>query len=492
MSQDALLLAIDQGTTSSRAIIFNAQAERLYVAQKEFTQHYPQPSWVEHDANDIWQDTLEVTRQVVDHAGGAKNITAIGITNQRETTIIWNRDTGKPIYNAIVWQDRRTASLCEELKQQGLESQIADKTGLLIDPYFSCSKIKWILDHVDGARDLAAQGKLAFGTVECFLLWKLTNGKVHASDYTNAARTGLYNIVQHGWDQDLLKLYDIPPSILPEVRDNVSDFGETDPAHFGAPIKIMGMAGDQQASLVGQCCFDTGMIKSTYGTGCFALMNIGDTFRRSQNRLLTTPAYRLNGQTTYAVEGSIFMAGAVVQWLRDALGIIQSASETEGLARSLDDNDGVYLIPAFTGLGAPHWKPEAKAAIFGLTRRSTKAHIARAALEAQAYQTMDLLDAMEKDSGVKPDCLRADGGLIANQFVCQFLADMTRCTIDVPTYTETTALGAAFLAGLGAGVYQSLDDLSQIWRRSQQFRPIQSQPAMEAFYAQWQNYVQKL
>lgn len=486
---EPLLLAIDQGTTSSRAIVFDHTGQMLYVAQKELIQHYPNPSWIEHDATDIWNDTLALCREVIASAGGSEKIAAIGMTNQRETTVVWNRDTGQPIYHAIVWQDRRTSEFCESLKAKGVEDIIRSKTGLLIDPYFSCTKVKWILDSVEGARKLADAGKLAFGTVESFLLWKLTGGKLHASDYTNASRTGLFNIREHCWDDALLEIYDIPRSILPEVKDNVDDFGSTDPDLFGKPIKIGGMAGDQHAALIGQCCFETGMIKSTYGTGCFALMNIGTDFKQSQNRLLTTPAYRLDGQTHYALEGSIFMAGAVVQWIRDALGIIAKASESEALATSVDDNDGVYLIPAFTGLGAPHWKPEAKAAIFGLTRRSNKAHIARAALEAQAYQTMDLMGAMEKDSGIRSDRLRVDGGLVANQFVCQFLADVTRCEIDVPMNTETTALGAAFLAGLSAGVYQGLDDVAKIWRRDKQFKPAMLTDERDALYQRWQHYV---
>lgn len=489
---DSYLLAIDQGTTSSRAIIFNARGESLYQAQKELTQHYPQNGWVEHDANQIWEDTLEVTKEVIKRAGGAKSIAALGITNQRETTIAWNRDTGELIYNAIVWQDRRTAKFCEELRGQGLEGTISEKTGLLLDPYFSASKIKWILDNVEGAQELADTGKLAVGTVECFLLWKLTGGKIHASDYTNAARTGLFNIITHQWDTELLDFYDVPKSILPEVKDNIDDYGYTDPDLFGAPIKIGGMAGDQHAALIGQACFQRGMIKSTYGTGCFALMNIGGAFKQSQNRLLTTPAYRLNGQTTYAIEGSIFMAGAIVQWLRDGLSIIDHASETEALANSLESNEGVYLIPAFTGLGAPHWQPEARAAIFGMTRKTDKAHFARAALEAQAYQTLDLMDAMVKDSGITPESLRVDGGLVANQFVCQFLADITRCIIDVPVNTETTALGAAFLAGLSCGMFESLEHISNVWAQKDQFTPQMPITQRDELYQRWKYYIKKI
>lgn len=487
-----LILAIDQGTTSSRAIIFDAQANMLHIAQKELPQHYPKPGWVEHNANDIWNDTLAAARTVVEKAGGAKKIAAIGITNQRETTILWDRTTGKPIHRAIVWQDRRTAAFCNDLKKThgaALEDKVASKTGLLLDPYFSASKIRWILDTVPDARKLAEAGRLAFGTVESFLVWKLTGGRQHVSDVTNAARTGLYDIVKNGWDDDLIALYDIPRSLLPEVKDSVCEFGVTDPEIFGEPIVIGGIAGDQNAATVGQCCFEKGMIKSTYGTGCFALMNIGTTFKKSENRLLTTPAYRLNGQTHYAIEGSIFMAGAIVQWLRDELHIIKHAAETEDLALSVKDNDGVYLVPAFTGLGAPHWQPDARAAIFGLTRGANGAYLARAALEAQAYQTMDLLGAMESDSGIKSERLRVDGGLVANNFVCQFLADITRMKIEVPVNKETTALGAAFLAGLHAGIYNDLGEVSETWRRSHRFSAKMDTAKADAYYAKWQHYV---
>ena len=485
------LLAIDQGTTSSRAILFDRNANMLHSAQKELPQHYPKPGWVEHDAKDIWQDTLTTAQDVIKKAGGAQNIAAIGITNQRETTILWDRDTGQPIYNAIVWQDRRTADFCQSLKNKdkGLGKMISSKTGLLLDPYFSASKIKWILDHVDGARDKADQGKLAFGTVDSWLLWNLTGGKSHATDTTNAARTNLFNIITNEWDQELLNLYDIPAQIIPEVKDNAADFGVTDTALFGAAIPIGGMAGDQHAALIGQTCFDTGMIKATYGTGCFALMNIGTAFKPSKNRLLTTPAYRLNGQTHYAIEGSIFMAGATIQWLRDGLEMIKHAADSEALATSVKDNDGVYMIPAFTGLGAPHWKAEAKASIMGLTRGSTKAHIARAALEAQAYQSMDLLGAMIDDTGVTPETLRVDGGLTANKFVCQFLADITRISIDVPMNTETTALGAAFLAGLSAGIYQDLDALKQTWQLRQKYTAKMEEQEAHQYYEQWRRYL---
>ncbi|MCB9963683.1 MAG: glycerol kinase GlpK [Rhodospirillales bacterium] len=491
-TDDPLLLAIDQGTTSSRAIAFSKDGLPRHVAQKELTQHYPEAGWVEQDANDIWQDTLSVTRDVIRQAGGAQNIAAIGITNQRETVILWDRRTGDPVCRAIVWQDRRTAKYCQSLKAQGLEDMVSAKTGLLIDPYFSCTKIKWALDNIPNAATCAAQGALAFGTVESYLLWKLTGGAVHATDATNAARTGLFNIVTQSWDDDLLALYGIPKEILPQVMDNAASFGTTHPDLFGTALPVAGMAGDQQAALIGQGCFQRGMMKSTYGTGCFALMNIGPDFVQSRNRLLTTPAYRFGGEVTYAIEGSIFMAGAVLQWLRDELQMIQKASDSEALATSVPDNNGVYLIPAFTGLGAPHWQPEARAAILGLTRGANKAHIARAALEAQAYQTMDLLAAMENDSGIKADRLRVDGGLVANRFVCQFLADILRVQIDLPQVTETTALGAAFLAGLQVGIYDSLEDISRAWRPDRTFAPHMSLEESQTLYEGWQRYLDKV
>lgn len=486
------LLAIDQGTTSSRAIIFDADGREVFSAQREFTQHYPKAGWVEHDANEIWAGVLACVREVLDQIGEAKDIAAIGITNQRETTVLWDRKTGTPIARAIVWQDRRTADFCASLRGAGHESLVQDKTGLLIDPYFSGSKVRWILDHVEGARDKAVEGDLAFGTIDSFLLWKLTGGKVHATDATNAARTGLFNIRTQEWDKELLAIYDVPASLLPEVKDNVAAFGQTAAELFGGTIAIGGMAGDQHAAMIGQCCFQEGMIKSTYGTGCFALMNIGSEFKASRNRLLTTPAYRLGGKTTYAVEGSIFMAGAIVQWLRDSLQMISSAPESEALAISVADNGGVYMIPAFTGLGAPHWKPEARAAIMGLTRGVGKAEIARAALEVQAYQTRDLMGAMEDDSGVKAAALRVDGGLVANRFVCQFLADILQVEIHVPQSLETTALGAAYLAGLSAGFYDGLDDLSLRWQQKHSYKPVMESGEADRLYGEWSAYLDKI
>jgi glycerol kinase len=395
------ILAIDQGTTSSRAIVFSKDGNVLALSQKELTLHYPHKGWVEQNPDDIWRDTVECVRAVLKRAGP---VAAIGITNQRETTILWNRKTGKPVYNAIVWQDRRTADVCASLTSAGHEKTITDKTGLLLDPYFSATKIAWILDNVPGARASAERGDLAFGTVDSFLLWHLTGGKIHATDATNASRTMIFNIRTQTWDDELLKLFNIPASLLPQVKDNVAEFGISAVDVAGAELPILGMAGDQQAALVGQACFEPGMVKSTYGTGCFALMNIGTEFKTSQNRLLTTIGYRLNGETTYAIEGAIFVAGAAVQWLRDNLKIIKTSGESEAMAMSVPDSNGVYFIPAFTGLGAPHWNPNARAAILGLTRESTGAHIVRAALEAQGFQTLDLMDAFVKDTGHDPPC----------------------------------------------------------------------------------------
>lgn len=488
-----LLLAIDQGTTSSRAILFNASGEIISIAQKELKLLTPHKGWVEQDPEDIWNDTLATCREVMAQAekfGG--QIAGIGITNQRETTIVWDRETGKPLYNAIVWQDRRTADLCTNFKAQGHEPSITAKTGLLLDPYFSATKISWILENVPGARDKAEAGKLAFGTIDSFLLWRLTGGKVHATDITNASRTMLYNIRDQKWDDGLLKLFNISVSMMPEVHDNVYAFGQTDPAVFGTSYTIGGMAGDQQAALIGQGCFTEGMVKSTYGTGCFALMNIGQDFKASQNRLLTTVAYRIGGKTTYAIEGSIFMAGAAVQWLRDGLGIIGTSAESEKLATSVPDNNGVYLIPAFTGLGAPYWRPDAKAILTGLSRESTKAHIARAVLEAQAYQTLDLMAAMEADSGYTPALIRADGGLVNNQFVCQFLADMLDKPVEIPKIQEATAWGAACLAGLQAGVFKDFQDIADRWQKDRRYDPAMEAQERAKLYSGWQDSLKLL
>lgn len=493
MTKSPTLLAIDQGTTSSRAILFTADGKIIATRQKELTQHYPHKGWVEQNPKDIWNDTLWACQAVMDDAREeAANIAGIGITNQRETTILWNRATGEPVYNAIVWQDRRTAGLCDKLRDGGHEPMIRERTGLLIDAYFSATKIAWILDHVEGARGAAERGDLAFGTVDSYLLWKLTGGAVHATDATNAARTMLFNIRTQDWDDALLKLLDIPRAILPEVHDNAADFGQTDPAVFGRSLPIGGMAGDQHAAMIGQACFREGMVKSTYGTGCFALMNIGSTFKESQNRLLTTPAYRFDGTVTYAVEGSIFIAGAAVQWLRDGLQIIREAADSEKLATSVPDNGGVYFVPALTGLGAPYWVPDAHGLITGLSRDSGAAHIARAALEAQAYQTLDLMEAMKSDTGHTPDLIRADGGLVSNGFVCQFLADMLDHPVEIPAVQETTALGAACLAGLQAGIYQGLDDIAEAWQSSRQYKPKIQTSDRDDLYRGWKQAIKRV
>ncbi len=487
------ILAIDQGTTSTRAMVFDRDAKIVAVAQTELTLHYPDNGWVEQDAEDIWRDTQQVCREAIDKAGlAAADIAAIGITNQRETTVVWDRDTGEPVCNAIVWQDRRTAKFCEKLKADGHEPVVTAKTGLLLDPYFSGTKVHWILESVDGAKQKARQGKLAFGTIDTFLMWRLTGGEAHVTDATNASRTLLFNIVTQEWDDELLAMLDIPASMLPEVKDNSTEFGTTTEDFIGAPVPVTGIAGDQQAALFGQACFSPGMIKSTYGTGCFALMNIGGDFVESKNRLLTTVAYRLNGKATYAVEGSIFVAGAAVQWLRDGLGIIEHAAETRELAESVDGAGGVYMVPAFTGLGAPYWDPDARAALLGMTRGTTKAHIARAALEAQGYQTQDLMEAMAADSGQTARDIRVDGGMVNNDWVCQFLADITGCPVERPKIVETTVLGAAYLAGLHVGVYPSLDTISDNWRVEKRFEPSMDTDTRQALYDGWRGAVRRV
>lgn len=478
------ILSIDQGTTSSRAILFSEEGKPIEVRQKELKLYYPHKGWVEQSANDIWGDTLWACEEILSiHAG----IKALGITNQRETTILWNKNTGKPLYNAIVWQDRRTADMCSSLKDTGAEPIIQRKTGLLLDPYFSGTKIAWILDNVEGARALAEQGDVLFGTVDSFLIWQLTEGRVHATDITNASRTMLYDVVEQRWDEELCRILNVPMAMLPMVKDNVDDFGRA--TVLSQPLYIRGVAGDQQAAMIGQACFEKGMMKSTYGTGCFALMNIGDEFKVSQNRLLTTVAYRINGNITYALEGSIFVAGAAIQWLRDNLNIFKDASESEALALSVEDSNGVVFVPAFTGLGAPYWNPNARAAILGLTRESNKAHIVRAALEAQAFQTYDLMDAMERDSGINSNAIRVDGGLVMNKFVCQFLADVLDVRIDVPVVTETTALGAAYLAGIGAGVYRDLSDISDRWHVAQTYSSQMDDSVRSESLTLWKNSI---
>jgi glycerol kinase len=462
-------LAIDQGTTSTRAILFDCAARGVAVAQRELEQHYPSSGWVEHDPEQIWRDTLAVARQALD-AVVAGRVAAIGITNQRETVVVWDRATGEPIHHAIVWQDRRTADVCARLKADGAEELVRERTGLLLDPYFSATKISWILDNVPGARARAERGELACGTIDSFLLWRLTGGTVHATDATNASRTSLFDIHRQCWDCELRRLFRVPEALLPEVHDSSHIFGVTAPGLFDAQLPIAGMAGDQHAALFGQACFKRGMVKSTYGTGCFMLVNTGDQPIASKHRLLTTTAYRLDGRTTYALEGSIFVAGAAIKWLRDALGIIADASDTNSMAAHVPDHHGVYMVPAFVGLGAPHWDPDARGAVFGLTLGTTGAHLARAALEAVGFQTLDLVEAMAGD-GVRPSAMRIDGGMAANEWLCQFLTDILNMAIERPRNLETTALGAAFLAGLATGVWSNLEALERAWARRDCFTP---------------------
>ncbi len=493
MGAERTLLAIDQGTTSSRAILFSGTGHRLGQAQQEFPQHFPQSGWVEHDVEDIWRDTVKVMQGALADAGvSADSVAAIGITNQRETTVIWDRATGEAIHKAIVWQDRRTTGLCQKLRAEGAEEMVRRRTGLLLDPYFSGTKIAWLLDNVAGARERAERGELAFGTIDCFLLWRLTGGRVHATDATNAARTLIYDIERQVWDPELLKLLNIPESLLPEVRDSDADFGETDPGILGRAVPIGGIAGDQQAATVGQACFEAGMMKSTYGTGCFALFNTGDKLVHSENRLLSTIAYRLGGKTTYALEGSIFVAGAAVQWLRDGLGIIKSAAETEALAKEADGKQQVYLVPAFTGLGAPYWDAEARGALLGLTRASGPAEIARAALEAVCYQTRDLLEAMRADGASGLEALRVDGGMVANDWLLQMLADILGVAVERPVVAETTALGAAYLAGLNQGLFSDLAAVAAQWQSEARFEPQMPAPERDARYAGWQDAVARV
>lgn len=483
------MLAIDQGTTSCRAMLFNEMGQLLASDQKTFTQYFPQDGWVEHDPEEIWQTTLETCRNAILQSSiSPTKINAIGITNQRETTVIWDKKTGVPIYNAIVWQDRRTATHCATLKKEGLEALIQSKTGLVLDPYFSATKIAWILDNISNARIKANQGELAFGTIDTFLLWRLTGRKVHATDATNAARTLLFNLHTGQWDETLLELFNIPFAILPKVRDSNTYFGNTAASLLGASIPITGLIGDQQAAAVGQTCFKPGMVKSTYGTGCFVLFHTGSEAVLSKQKLLTTIAYRLNGTTTYALEGSIFIAGAAVQWLRDKMQLILSAEETEILAESVENTAGVYFVPAFTGLGAPYWDPDARGAILGLTRDSQKAHIVRAALEAVCYQTQDLLLAIQQDFE-HSSIIRVDGGMANNDWLMQNLSDILQAPVERPVITETTALGAAFVAGLGAGLYASLEAISQLWKSNKIFEPKMDPKHAKNLYQSWQKAV---
>ncbi|PSJ60131.1 glycerol kinase GlpK [Kumtagia ephedrae] len=490
----SFILAIDQGTTSSRAIVFGGAMKPVGIGQKEFTQHYPASGWVEHDPEEIWSSVVATVKEALGKAKlTAADVAAIGITNQRETVVVWDRATGKPIHNAIVWQDRRTAELCAKLKREGLEPKFSKKTGLLLDPYFSGTKIAWLLDHVKGARRRAEKGELLAGTIDSFLVWRLTGGKVHATDATNASRTLLYNIAENRWDAELLDLLGIPAALLPDVNDCADDFGITEKSLFGAEIRILGVAGDQQAATIGQACFAPGMMKSTYGTGCFALLNTGSDMVRSKNRLLTTIAYRLDGRTTYALEGSIFIAGAAVQWLRDSLKIIEKSQHSGDLAAEADPAQQVYLVPAFVGLGAPHWDAEARGAIFGLTRNSGRAEFARAALESVAYQTRDLLDAMRKDwkAGNGRTVLRVDGGMVASDWTMQRLADILDAPVDRPTVLETTALGAAWLAGSKAGVWPAAEKFAESWALDRRFEPAMEAAVRHAKLKGWRDAVRR-
>jgi glycerol kinase len=482
-------LAIDQGTTSTRAMLFDAEAKPVTVAQRELKQHYPKQGWVEHDPEQIWHDTLAVAREALASIN-LQCVAAIGITNQRETIVVWDRTTGEPIHRAIVWQDRRTATDCSRLKADGAEGLVRARTGVLLDPYFSATKIAWILDNVAGARSRAERGELACGTIDCFLLWRLTGGAVHATDATNASRTSVFDIHRQCWDAELCALFRVPEALLPEVHDNSHIFGTTAHGLFDAQLPIAGMAGDQQAALVGQACFSPGMAKSTYGTGCFMLVNTGEEAVASRHRLLATPAYRLGGKTSYALEGSIFVAGAAIKWLRDGLGVIADAAETDSLATRVPDSHGVYMVPAFVGLGAPHWDPDARAAIFGLTLDATGAHLARAALEAVAYQTLDLAEAMAGD-GARPATMRIDGGMAANEWQCQFLADILQLPIARPRNLETTALGAAFLAGLATGVWPNLDAVNATWQRRDSFTPAMPTSQRDVLVGGWRDAVAK-
>lgn len=488
------IMAIDQGTTSSRAILFDENMQRQATVQEEFPQHFPHSGWVEHDPMDLWSSTAAVCRSVMEKTDtSADDIVAIGITNQRETTVVWDKETGQPLGNAIVWQDRRTSALCQALKADGHESLVAERTGLLLDPYFSATKLKWILDENEGAREAAKNGKLLFGTVDSFIIWNLTGGASHVTDATNAARTMLYDIRNGQWDSDICSLLDIPMEMLPVVKDSAGHFGDTRADLFGKPLPILGVAGDQQAATIGQACFKPGMLKSTYGTGCFALLNTGETLVHSENRLLSTIAYQLNGTPTYALEGSIFIAGAVVQWMRDGAKMIREASETQALAEAADETQPLYLVPAFTGLGAPYWDADCRGAIFGLTRGSGPAEFARAALESVGYQTRDLLEAMTADwsGGADAAVLRVDGGMSASDWTMQFLADIIGAQVDRPEVLETTALGAAWLAGMQAGIYPDQAGFAENWALDRRFEPKMTDNDRSQKYAGWKDAVRR-
>ena len=487
------ILALDQGTTSSRAIIFDERSTIIAAAQKEFTQFYPKPGWVEHNPDEIWSTQIGVAAEALAKAGlDPGKIAAIGITNQRETTVIWDKATGKPIYNAIVWQSRQTMDICNELKERGLEPSFKQKTGLVIDAYFSATKVKWILDHVEGARTRAQKGELLFGTMDTWLIWKLTAGKVHVTDYSNASRTLLYNIRELQWDREILRELDLPEAILPAVRSSSEEYGQTDPSiFFGASVPIAGAAGDQQAALFGQTCFAPGMAKSTYGTGCFMLMNTGNTVYQSKNGLLSTIAWGLNGKVEYALEGSIFISGAAIQWLRDGLRLLDTAQDSEYFAQKVTDTEGVYVVPAFAGLGAPYWDMKARGAILGLTRGTTKAHIIRATLDSMCYQAKDVLSAMEADCGITLQALKVDGGAVVNNVLMQFQADILGVPVDRPQVTETTALGAAYLAGLAVGVWDSREELINNWQLDTRFYPKMEPARQEKLYKGWQKAIKR-
>lgn len=485
------ILSLDQGTTSSRAILFNEKGEIVHSSQKEFTQHFPKPGWVEHNANEIWGSILAVIAGVLSESGvKPEQIAGIGITNQRETAVVWDKETGTPVYNAIVWQSRQTSGICDELKEKGLNDLFRDKTGLLIDAYFSGTKVKWILDNVEGARQKADEGKLLFGTIDTWLIWKLSGGKAHVTDYSNASRTLMYNIHELKWDEELLEILTVPKSMLPEVRPSSEEYARTIEYHFfGQSIPIAGAAGDQQAALFGQACFNEGMAKNTYGTGCFMLMNTGTKAVSSEHGLLTTLAWGLNGKVEYALEGSIFVAGSAIQWLRDGLRMLHDAKDSEDYAKRVESTDGVYVVPAFVGLGTPYWDSEVRGAVFGLTRGTSKEHFIRATLESLAYQTKDVLDAMEADSGIELQTLRVDGGAVKNDFLMQFQSDLLRVPVERPTINETTALGAAYLAGLAVGYWKDQEEISRQWAVDKTFEPSMEEQESEKLYEGWKKAV---
>ncbi len=485
------ILALDQGTTSSRALLFDRALKVIGLGQEELPQHYPASGWVEHDAEDIWRGTIDTARAALKNADtAAARVAAIGITNQRETTVVWDRRTGKPVHKAIVWQDRRTADICARIKAEGVEATVSERTGLVLDPYFSATKIAWLLDNVEGARAAAEAGHLFAGTIDSFLIWRLTGGKAHLTDATNASRTSLFDIRHNRWDDDLCRIFNVPAAMLPEVRDCAADFGTTEAALLGGAIPIRGVAGDQQSALIGQGCFTPGMMKSTYGTGCFAVLNTGGELVRSKNRLLSTIGFRLDGETAYALEGSIFVAGAAVQWLRDGLKVLQSAAETGPMAAAADADQDVYMVPGFVGLGAPHWEPRARGALFGLTRATGPAELARAALESVCYQTRDLLEAMRGDwPGLADVTLRVDGGMVASDWTMQFLADVLAARVDRPTMLETTALGAAWLAGHKAGVLPDRKGFQETWQLDRSFLPAMAADERARRYAGWRSAV---